>query len=955
MRVTEAMHERTTRMNVNRKRRAVSAASTLLSACTAILAAGCLPASDASSAPEETTKAQDTRRVDGQTMEESQGLPAGWRRIRGSRLMTWRPEKPIPVTDAFIEVHADERIVLVPTIAKDRKSLSVLVPERVRDLSSLRVVAAGARIDRAETPKSTARVSEPVFAEATAARLANLPASADPGVPGPYQTAESEYDEPAVKIPGLNHPVEMRAVVVAPVGATGPLPVAVFYHGNHATCYTPQADQPAAVWPCPQGALPIDSHRGYLEAQRLLASQGVITFSVSANGISGQVGEEPTFDAGPRSALLRAHLSKWSKGAAGFSSDAASTIGALEPDLNRLLLIGHSRGGDAVNRFALDSATTPGLPWRVQGQLLIGPVLAQRNPTPGLPAVVLLPACDGDVLDLQGQQFADAARDVTTDNALRSVVLLEGANHNFFNTVWTPGIGPDGSNARDDADSDVNEGSICDPRSPSRLTPAEQSRLGAVYIAAAAQTFLFEREDVARLIDGTPVRAESAGEVAARSHALGGHRTALLVPAPNTPIEATAGLDVQRCLTSRRTSETEVACEDGVQGATPSFGAYLDTDDEPSRTALHLRWASSGGQAQIGLTGGVLDSQATDVTARVIVSWDTVGGAFAVNLVDKKGVRFALGRASVDGVARDEIKASGVHWAQEVRFLLDRTAAADAGIDLTQLSGLEIAPESATGEIWLLDVWGHRAGLPRAQAASVARIDLQGLSIVETEQPQQVYIKGSIEGSLNEPALVYYAVQSDLVALPQTDTLTLSPGMRTFQIPVNLPGDEVDMGNVDYKVRVIGVTGAVAGEGSVPLQLKDNEITPTVEYEAQADVLEGEPLVWTFRLPSPSSRDLIIYAKSVPPTDGLPELSSRDIDSEPTEAPELPLSEVPADQTVVIAAGQLTATLELPTVPDGVVEGLEAVSFAIQTYPGSPAIPGIEDGALLVGTVTDAD
>jgi hypothetical protein len=67
----------------------------------------------------------------------------------------------------------------------------------------------------------------------------------------------------------------MRPVVVAPQGAAGARPLALFLHGRHATCYRGEED--SNDWPCPEGYAPIPSHRGCLQALRLLAAQGYVT------------------------------------------------------------------------------------------------------------------------------------------------------------------------------------------------------------------------------------------------------------------------------------------------------------------------------------------------------------------------------------------------------------------------------------------------------------------------------------------------------------------------------------------------------------------------------------------------------------------------------------------------------------------------------------------------------
>ena len=73
--------------------------------------------------------------------------------------------------------------------------------------------------------------------------------------------------------------------------------------------------------------------------------------------------------------------------------------------------------------------------------MLVAPTDFGAQTAPYVPTVTLLPYCDGDVSDLQGQRFTDVARDLTADDtSLKSSVLVMGANHNFFNTEWTPGL-----------------------------------------------------------------------------------------------------------------------------------------------------------------------------------------------------------------------------------------------------------------------------------------------------------------------------------------------------------------------------------------------------------------------------------------------------------------------------------------------------------------------------------
>jgi hypothetical protein len=88
---------------------------------------------------------------------------------------------------------------------------------------------------------------------------------------------------------------------------------------------------------------------------------------------------------------------------------------------------------------------------------------------------VLLPACDGDVSTLQGARFFENAKypSLTTPTAADTFAkvqwYVQGANHNFFNTVWTQ---DDSSTATDPACSRNQTATTA------RLTPADQRRVG---------------------------------------------------------------------------------------------------------------------------------------------------------------------------------------------------------------------------------------------------------------------------------------------------------------------------------------------------------------------------------------------------------------------------------------------------------------------------------------------
>lgn len=171
-----------------------------------------------------------------------------------------------------------------------------------------------------------------------------------------------------------------------------------------------------------------------------------MTLSISANGINGQDHFAEDGGAQARSSLIRQHLARWADWSAHRASAPAAVRQASAADLSRVLLVGHSRGGEGVNRAALDSVTPPPadqdgyrgpVRWKIRGTVPIGPTIFGNNPAPDVPSMTILPGCDGDVSDLQGQNFVDGTRGVSRGAALHSAVYVIGANHNFFNSEWT--------------------------------------------------------------------------------------------------------------------------------------------------------------------------------------------------------------------------------------------------------------------------------------------------------------------------------------------------------------------------------------------------------------------------------------------------------------------------------------------------------------------------------------
>lgn len=332
----------------------------------------------------------------------------------------------------------------------------------------------------------------------------------DPALEGPYDVDIVEYDYGDSAFSPSDFPidVEVRANVHYPSELEeGPFPLVVFLHGRHSTCYSEQ--MAFMQWPCSNNREPIPSYQGYDYIGEILASHGYIVVSISANGINAYDNMVGDLGMLARAELIQHHLELWqvfnTTGAAPFDE---LFVGAV--DLDNVGTMGHSRGGEGVVRhYLLNDAL--GSSFGIRGVFPLAPVNFSRWVINSAPLSVLLPYCDGDVSDLQGVHFYDDARyNVPGDMARKHTILVMGANHNFYNTIWTPSIFPQGS--ADDwlSYQDPDDPHCGDGLDNGRLTDEEQRGTGLAYITAFFRTYLGNEPDFLPILTATAPPPPSA-------------------------------------------------------------------------------------------------------------------------------------------------------------------------------------------------------------------------------------------------------------------------------------------------------------------------------------------------------------------------------------------------------------------------------------------------------------
>ncbi|OKJ17723.1 hypothetical protein AMK21_25870 [Streptomyces sp. CB00316] len=888
------------------------------------------------------------------TPQPGDALPPGWRIAGedGQSHLEWRAPEPVPMGDARVEFRANGELVGVPEPQDDGRTFRLPMDEvRTADLGGLAVEAAGRRLD--EAPGAGARQAKP-----PAPKLPpKLPAGAvDPGKPGKYATTTGEYNLASVKLPGFPAPVEMRGVVVAPKKASGKRPIALFLHGRHSTCYIPgKNEETSGDWPCAKGSKPIPSHRGYLRDQKLLASQGYVTVSISANGINGQDWNAEDGGAQARSSLIRNHLGRWADWAAKPSSAPAAVRKGPKTDLSRVLLVGHSRGGEGVNRAVMDSLYKPSAAqdgyrskarWKIRGTVHIGPTIFGQNPVPDVPSLTILPGCDGDVSDLQGQVFTDGTRGVSRGKALHSSVYMVGANHNYFNSEWTPGQAQ--APANDDFWREPESPDpLCSPGAAGRLSANQQHKAGATYIAAAARLFVGGDDRVRQLVDGTGRRAPSADPARVLTHAVGGNRGAGFLPDDPRGALKVSGAKLCDAVAPGRT-----AClSERDPGSSPHFAQWRP-EHEAGRRAVALDWKKPGTVARVTLKKPVSVKGAKSLALRVAVPPNTRGTRFDVHVKDATGKRAKLGSVRIDGLPGTDRTTS--YWAREVRVPL--TAATRAKLNLGKIASLELTPKSRSGKAWLMDAWSWQPGTPAVKAAPLARVDIGRLTVKEGDSGFRTYQVPVRTTGKNAGAVRLYVVDPE-TGKSAGRLVKVGPGTAGIKVKVKVEGNKRYGWDKPHDILVKAVRGTVIGADAGGVIAVNDDPMPKVSIKpVTADVTEGAPLTWRVSLSEKADIEIWALAQLVPVTGGRPELSTADVDQEWLSQlveripnPAVPLSKVEYGTLwTTVPAGEKSADLTVPTIRDQVKEPAEYVRFQLTDDEGAPLGPPFE------GMVRDA-
>ncbi|GAA1477473.1 hypothetical protein GCM10009623_19190 [Nocardioides aestuarii] len=835
----------------------------------------------------------------------------------GEWVVTWRSPARLPVTsDRPTIVHGGTALG-VPTVRADGRTVTTSVASPTRpDPAALDVVLSGDRLDVAGSDVPDQRT-------ARSSAVPRLPAlEADPAEPGSYETSTTDYELAPVPLPGMPEPIEMVGHVVEPVlGAdAGPRPLVLFLHGRHSFCYDPtESGADEWSWPCQAPAIDIPSHLGYDYIQQVLASQGYATVSVRVNGINAQDYRLADGGADARAAIVQAHLDHW-----------VDLADEHQVDLDQVVLVGHSRGGEGVDRASIQIDADA--PYRIAGQVLLAPTNFGTQSAPYVPTVTVLPSCDGDVFDLQGQRFTDSGRDLFDDDtSLKSSVFVSGANHNFFNTEWTPGL------AEAPAWDDWGGGgpaTLCGEGSPTRLTATEQQRVGVAYVAGAVALFTRDDQEVLPLFDGSVVRPPTIGAADVRSHAIGGGRD---VRGAGTESGLALADGATTAFCRGVLSQSGVgACGKGYElyGQVPHW--YDARELAPSRPELEMSWSA------VGQSGGLrldepLDLSSGRLELRTIVDPTRGDVRLRLRLTDADGTSAVVTPAD-DGLVRalPSDRRSAKRWAQTV--IADPAEA--TGIDLSRVEQVEVIGDSEDGRIWVLDLAAAPdtlAAVPDTRAATVSMGSLR-LREGDTDGTAVAEVPWTVDGTLTEPAELLVGISTGWRPRDrEVVRLDVAPGQTSGTIPVEYESNDLDdYGDRFTQLEAHPVDHVMTDAYVGVLRVVDDDPRPRMSFTTPRRVAEGDQIPVRVRIEGGASYPLYAAVEVVRGSSDREPLRIGDLPVRwlaghdvAGSDPRTPLHRAGVYLGRTVRPGDHTVTLTMPTRVDRVDEGVEVVTFSM--------------------------
>ncbi|MCR1786431.1 Ig-like domain-containing protein [Nocardioides carbamazepini] len=820
----------------------------------------------------------------------------------GGYEVTVELDQRLPVVSDAPTIEVDGTSIGIATESADGLSLTAFTTDpSVADATE----AEPGWASRSSAPAATTAPDEVLPEAALAAPLAE-----DPAAPGAYTWTESIYKfgDQAIDlaaIGGVRGEVEGKLYLPT---TGGERPVVLLLHGRHTSCYGTNPNP--LRWPCSATQKSIPSYVGYDGTARALASRGYAVVSISANAINsndnqlaadqgaqarGQLildtldlladagaGEpvELHDDATDDDVTLDEALDKGTVALAeradGFVTppaplddvSAADLVGRF--DLDRVGMMGHSRGGEGVTSAAVLN-TLREQPFGIESILPLAPVDFGRMTVPDVAMNVVLPYCDGDVSNQQGQHMLDDSRYAFGDDSLRTGTWVMGANHNFFNTVWTPGVYLNsvsddwsGSTARRTEPICGTDPSVAD--TSIRLTPQEQYDLGTVYMTAWFRTTMGGEEQFLPMFDGTGAVPERLGDEDVRTQATApssARSTVASFESASSLIRSsgTATATVCASLAGRTVGQELAACATSAMGSStvPHWTPASNGGNVPATPATLLSWTDTAGELRVSVPKGKRDASGYDRLSVKLMAGESVATDtdLTLTVVDGTGATWSSPVSAINPQALVRLPASATStsttYLKKLVFQQVVVPVADiaaGGVDVADVREIRFAgaagsDASTVGSAYLSDLAFERSAVGTPGPGAEPTLDVYAPFVDEGNGPGTYDLAVVLDKPATMPVTGYASLLGSTTsrAGAAMEKVTFAPGETCKVVTATLNGDLLpgSTNGTSLKASVTNTRGAVMGREAIVFTTvrEDDGVTsgsPLPPYGVPGDV-----------------------------------------------------------------------------------------------------------------------
>jgi trimeric autotransporter adhesin len=699
---------------------------------------------------------------------------------------------------------------------------------------------------------------------------------------GTYTVADYNFGAqsiPLADIGGIRGELEGR--VYLPNG-NKPHPLVIFLHGRHSSCYDTTTLKGASGWPCPAGTAPILSYAGYDGAGEALAADGFTVVSISANAINANDNQlSPDDGAISRGQLVLDTLTMLKSANSGQKvsyHDAATgqdlsldqalaagrstypggrlTAGQLKGtiDFSTIGLMGHSRGGEGVVTAGTLNEALPH-PWNIKSVFALAPIDFTRDTLPDVETTTLLPYCDGDVSDQQGQHFYADSRDNTfADDVQRSDIWVMGTDHDFYNSSWTPpypGASDDWSKA-DDPVCGTSDTALASGQNI-RLTAAQEYQVGSAYIAGYFEATLGGQSQFQGMFDGSgaePPSVSTFADVRTVAQQPTSLREDVATFKETSPqIKATGSLNATVCADKYGRTVPELLPDCTNPGSTltsqqvPYWTPASFAPNVPLNPMTHLNWADTSGSLSVGIPAAQKNvSKYDEMTVDMSPDESVASGTdIKLSVSDTSGHTWsglvsALNKWGVDRMPASTSTNLGKIVLQQVH--VPTATLEKAGLKLNSLSKVTFTPAvgadgTATGGEYLSDLDFDSTGLGKANPHQRPTVNVASTTVEEgsgaaTDQVA-VYLSKPNTSAVTAYLTVIGSTTGKVGLAMQKVTFPAGATCQAVDIPIT--GDTLagTTPTTSYKIGVSDSTNAVLGNhdfGTVTVR-EDDGLTGT--------------------------------------------------------------------------------------------------------------------------------